>query len=113
MELEPGEYNIEVSQSGFKTQTGTINLYSNMNIEVVLKKKKKKSKPTYKKKSPVYTPVKKDWTSMFSSTSVNGAACKGCHGQDWGKKALGRSKVAEKMRHNDISAALRGYKAGT
>jgi len=44
---------------------------------------------------------------------VNAAACKGCHGQAWEKKALGKSLVVAEMTHADIAASLKGYKAGT
>jgi len=44
---------------------------------------------------------------------VNAGACKGCHGQDWSKKALGKSKIVANMSHADIATALKGYKAGT
>ena len=44
---------------------------------------------------------------------VNAGACKGCHGQNWEKPALGKSKVVANMSHADIAAALKGYKAGT
>ena len=44
---------------------------------------------------------------------VNAGACKGCHGQNFEKKALGKSKVVSAMTHADIATALKGYKAGT
>jgi len=44
---------------------------------------------------------------------VNAGACKGCHGQSFEKKALGKSKVVKDMSHADIATALKGYKAGT
>lgn len=44
---------------------------------------------------------------------VNAGACQGCHGADWSKHALGKSKVVADMTHADIAAALKGYKAGT
>jgi cytochrome c-type protein NapB len=44
---------------------------------------------------------------------VNAGACKGCHGQNFEKKALGKSKVVANMTHADIAASLKGYKAGT
>jgi cytochrome c-type protein NapB len=44
---------------------------------------------------------------------VNAGACKGCHGQSFEKKALGKSKDVSAMTHADIAAALKGYKAGT
>ena len=44
---------------------------------------------------------------------VNAAACTGCHGADWSKKALGKSKVVAEMTHAEIATALKGYKAGT
>ena len=44
---------------------------------------------------------------------VNAAACKGCHGQNWEKHALGKSKIVANMSHADIATAVKGYKAGT
>jgi len=44
---------------------------------------------------------------------VNAGACKGCHGQSFEKKALGKSKIVSDMTHADIATALKGYKAGT
>ena len=44
---------------------------------------------------------------------VNAGACKGCHGQNFEKKALGKSKDVSAMTHADIATALKGYKAGT
>ncbi len=45
--------------------------------------------------------------------AVNAGACTGCHGADWSKAALGKSKNVAEMTHADIAAALKGYKAGT
>ena len=45
--------------------------------------------------------------------SANTAVCKGCHGADFGKKAMGKSKVVKDMSKADIAKALKGYKAGT
>ena len=44
---------------------------------------------------------------------VNAGACKGCHGADFSKHALGKSKVVKDMTHAEIATALKGYKAGT
>jgi cytochrome c-type protein NapB len=44
---------------------------------------------------------------------VNGKACAACHGADWSKHAMGKSKVVSEMTHADIAAALKGYKNGT
>ncbi len=48
-----------------------------------------------------------------ASAAVNGKACAACHGANWEKKAMGKSKVVANMAHADIAAALKGYKAGT
>ncbi len=48
-----------------------------------------------------------------ASAAVNGKACAACHGADWSKHAMGKSKVVSEMSHADIAAALKGYKAGT
>jgi cytochrome c-type protein NapB len=44
---------------------------------------------------------------------VNLGACKGCHGQNWEKAALGKSKIVANMTKAEVSAALVGYKNGT
>ncbi|WP_373074049.1 cytochrome c [Sulfurimonas sp.] len=44
---------------------------------------------------------------------VNAGACKGCHGQNWEKAALGKSKIVADMSHADIATALKGYKDGS
>jgi len=45
--------------------------------------------------------------------SANMALCKGCHGQNFEKKAMGKSKVVKNMSKADIIKALKGYKAGS
>ena len=41
------------------------------------------------------------------------AACKGCHGANFEKKAMGKSKVVSEMSKADIIAAMKGYKDGS
>lgn len=115
MELESGDYNIKVSKNGFITKTGIINLYSNINVKVLLKEKIKRSVYTPAKKSykPTYKPVKKSYSRVSSRTTVNGATCKSCHGTNWDKNALGKSKKVSYMTHTEIANALIGYKTGT
>ena len=48
-----------------------------------------------------------------ATAAVNGKACTSCHGADWSKKALGKSKNVAAMTHAEIATALKGYKAGT
>ncbi|WP_415397700.1 c-type cytochrome [Sulfurimonas sp. CS5] len=48
-----------------------------------------------------------------SMAAVNGKACTSCHGADWSKAALGKSKDVSKMTHAEIATALKGYKDGT
>ena len=50
-------------------------------------------------------------TAMMAA--VNSAACKGCHGQNFEKHALGKSAIVKNMTHDEIATALKGYKAGT
>jgi cytochrome c553 len=49
-------------------------------------------------------------TSTFAS---NTAACVGCHGANFEKSALGKSKVVKDMTKADIVTALKGYKDGS
>ncbi len=52
--------------------------------------------------------------SMSASfAGYNMAACTGCHGAGFEKKAMGKSKVVKDMSKADIVASLQGYKDGT
>ncbi len=51
--------------------------------------------------------------SVAAFAAVNLGACKGCHGANFEKHALGKSKVVSDMTKAEVSAALVGYKAGT
>ena len=48
-----------------------------------------------------------------ATAAVNGQACVACHGANWEKHAMGKSKVVADMTHAEIAASLKGYKAGT
>lgn len=45
--------------------------------------------------------------------AANLGACKGCHGANWEKAALGKSKVVKDMSKQEIIDSLNGYKNGT
>ena len=47
------------------------------------------------------------------SYAVSIAACAGCHGQNFEKKAMGKSLVVQDMTMKEIVVALKGYKDGT
>ncbi|WP_370518746.1 hypothetical protein [Sulfurovum sp. bin170] len=47
------------------------------------------------------------------TAEVNLGACKGCHGANFEKAAMGKSKVVSEMSKDDIVAALKGYKDGS
>jgi len=54
--------------------------------------------------------------SLLAASALYGAstaACVGCHGQSFEKKAMGKSKVVKDMSKADIVAALKGYKDGS
>ena len=48
-----------------------------------------------------------------SAFAANTAACAGCHGANFEKAALGKSKIVKDMAHADIVTALKGYKDGS
>jgi cytochrome c-type protein NapB len=48
-----------------------------------------------------------------ASAAVNGKACAACHGANWEKHAMGKSKIVKDLTHAEIATALKGYKAGT
>ncbi len=51
--------------------------------------------------------------SVAAFAAVNLGACKGCHGQNFEKKALGKSMIVANMTKQAISDSLVGYKNGT
>ena len=51
--------------------------------------------------------------SVAAFAAVNLTACKGCHGANFEKKALGKSKVVANLTKAEVSDALVGYKKGT
>ena len=51
--------------------------------------------------------------SAVAFAEISTKACQGCHGQEYNKKALGKSKVVSEMSFRDINASLRGYQDGT
>jgi len=51
--------------------------------------------------------------SSVAMAGVNGAACAACHGANFEKHALGKSKIVKDLTHAEIAEALKGYKAGT
>jgi cytochrome c-type protein NapB len=48
-----------------------------------------------------------------ASAAVNTKACAGCHGANFEKHAMGKSKIVKDMTHAEIETALLGYKHGT
>ena len=48
-----------------------------------------------------------------STFAANTAACVGCHGANFEKAALGKSKVVKEMTKENIVTALKGYKDGS
>ncbi len=54
--------------------------------------------------------------SLLAASALYGAstaACAGCHGASFEKKAMGKSKVVKDMSKEDIVKALKGYKDGS
>jgi len=45
--------------------------------------------------------------------AVNLGACKGCHGGNFEKKALGKSLIVSEMTKAEVNAAMVGYKDGS
>ena len=52
-------------------------------------------------------------SGVAAFAAVNLGACKGCHGMNFEKKALGKSKVVSEMTKAEVSASLIGYKDGS
>jgi cytochrome c-type protein NapB len=50
---------------------------------------------------------------LTTASGVSVAVCKGCHGQQWEKVVMGKSKVVKNMSRAQIIKALKGYKNGS
>jgi len=51
--------------------------------------------------------------TISASAEFNAAGCIGCHGKDFEKAAMGKSKIVKDMSKADIETALKGYKDGS
>ena len=51
--------------------------------------------------------------SMTATAAANTAACAGCHGANFEKSALGKSKIVKDLSQAEIETALKGYKDGS
>jgi len=51
--------------------------------------------------------------SLSAADTFNTNSCSGCHGKDFSKSALNKSKIVKDMSNKDIRTALKGYKNGT
>ena len=54
-----------------------------------------------------------DNATKTAAVEVDTKVCAGCHGANFEKAALGKSKIVKDLSKADIEAALKGYKAGT
>ena len=56
---------------------------------------------------------KADDTEELSKNSIDTTSCTSCHGNNFEKKALGKSKIVANMTKQEVSDALVGYKNNT
>ena len=79
-------------------------------------KKVEEKAPAPKAKAEEKTPApeaKAEEKKASAPAEVSTAACAGCHGANFEKKAMGQSKIVKDLTKADIVKALKGYKAGT
>jgi cytochrome c-type protein NapB len=50
---------------------------------------------------------------LTTASGASTAVCKGCHGKQWEKAAMGKAKVVKNMSKAQIIKALKGYKNGS
>jgi len=48
-----------------------------------------------------------------TASAFDTKGCTGCHGADFGKAAMGKSKIVKDMTKDEIVSALKGYKDGS
>ena len=58
-------------------------------------------------------PAKDDNKTKAPAKEVSTAACAGCHGANFEKSAMGKSKIVKDLSKADIEKALKGYKDGS
>jgi len=51
--------------------------------------------------------------SFLYANDINLKSCAACHGQNFEKSALNKSKIVKDMTNKDIRTALKGYKEGS
>lgn len=51
--------------------------------------------------------------TVTASAEFNEASCTGCHGANFEKAAMGKSKVVKDMTAEEITTALKGYQDGS
>jgi len=51
--------------------------------------------------------------SVTASAEFNEAGCTGCHGANFEKSAMGKSKIVKDLTAEEITKALNGYKDGS
>ena len=64
-------------------------------------------------KKLVVTSVAAAALASCAFAGVNLGACKGCHGANFEKHALGKSKIVKDLTKAEVAQALIGYKNGT
>jgi len=48
---------------------------------------------------------------VTAASASNTAVCKGCHGQNFENKAMGKSKIVKDMTKEEIAKSLKSYKS--
>jgi cytochrome c-type protein NapB len=66
-----------------------------------------------KEEAPAVEEPKAEEAAPVAAAVPNLGGCKGCHGADFEKKAMGKSKEVNAMSKADIATALKGYKDGS
>jgi cytochrome c553 len=70
-------------------------------------------KETPKVAEPVVAKKVEPKKVAFDAKHTFNTKCASCHGTDASKSALGKSKIVSNMSKDEITNALKGYKAGT
>ena len=104
-------------ESGHKTEAKVEHKAEAKKVEAPAPKTEEKKAETTAPKAEASTkeeatPAKEE-TAPTASAEVSTAACAGCHGPNFEKSAMGKSKIVQDMTKADIVNALKGYKAGT
>jgi cytochrome c-type protein NapB len=103
---------ISCDKKSQETVTSEDNVTQESEVEANASSQTIQSEPTVEEEVAQETTNEETKEVAKAVLAVNLQGCTGCHGQNFEKKALNKSKVVKDMTKDEVSNALIGYKNG-